>query len=108
LVLIYIYRYDFTNGLNNREFKSAKTHASNFSGPSDLEHLLGKCFLYSNDKYNYRVCPFDNVTQHEKLWQGFNGYNGIIGIWKEWKIINNSFDSLMYYSGDDWYILGVK
>jgi len=93
----------FRNDLiyNFNDMKSTKTLASNFSGPNDLRHLLGKCYLYSSDKYNFRVCPFDNITQHEKLHT--NGYNGVIGVWKEWKVVNNTFDSLMYYNGDDWY-----
>ena len=79
----------------------AKSKASAFSGPSVLSYLVGKCFPYSTEKYEYRVCPFDNITQHEKVWHS-SAYNGVIGIWKQWTLNNNSFDSLMFSDGDDW------
>lgn len=30
--------------------------------------------------YEYRVCPFDNVTQHDLK----GSYNGILGVWGSW------------------------
>ena len=78
-----------------------KSSASNFTGPTQLLYLVGQCFSYSSDKYEYRVCPFDNITQHEKVWHS-GAYNGVIGVWKEWVLKNNSFDSLIFTDGDDW------
>ncbi|CAG2170546.1 unnamed protein product [Oppiella nova] len=87
---------------NYGSLKSAKGEPTPYAGPQELRYLLGKCFIYSADKYDYRVCPFHNVTQHERVWtSGGTAYNGIIGLWKEWTVTNHSFDALVYYGGDD-------
>ena len=79
----------------------AKTVASDFSGPSHLSYLLGKCFTHSSDKYEYKVCPFDNITQHERVVSS-GAYSGVIGVWKEWVVKNMTFDALLFENGDDW------
>jgi hypothetical protein len=86
---------------HNYNFENVKANASNFSGPLILKQLVGKCFYHNTVKYHYRVCPFRNVTQHELSWHS-NGYRGVIGVWKQWLIKNNSFDSLLFTDGDKW------
>lgn len=46
------------------------------------------------------VCPFNNITQHEQalVW---NPYKGILGIWYEWEIVDNKFNSMLMPNGDD-------
>lgn len=77
----------------------AKVKPSNFSGPSHLKVLKGKCFTLKISEYKYKFCPFDNVTQHEQTYR-WNPYSGILGVWKEWNIINNTFYSMVLANGD--------
>ncbi|XP_054153901.1 N-acetylglucosamine-1-phosphotransferase subunit gamma-like [Oppia nitens] len=78
----------------------AKSQPSVFSGPEEIQYLLDMCFVYSTDKYDYRLCPFKNMTQHERP-QTVHSYNGVIGVWKQWSVVNNSFDRLVFTDGDD-------
>lgn len=77
----------------------AKVKPSNFSGPSHLKTLVGKCYSLKLNEYKYKLCPFDNVTQHEQTYR-WNPYSGILGVWKEWKVVNNTFHSMLMANGD--------
>lgn len=72
---------------------------SNFSGPSILLRLLGRCFSMTDDSYKYEFCPFSNVTQHEQSLR-WNPYSGILGVWQEWEIENNTFIAMVMREGD--------
>jgi hypothetical protein len=50
-------------------------------GPSSLSFLQGACFLGSFDRYDYSVCPFQNVTQKRTTAMKPT----LIGIWGNWK-----------------------
>jgi N-acetylglucosamine-1-phosphate transferase, gamma subunit len=77
-----------------------KYKPAQFSGPFHLEVLNGECFKFVDLVYTWNVCPFQNVTQHERTvrWQS---YNGIIGIWWQWNIENGKFISMSMMNGDD-------
>ncbi|XP_077979861.1 N-acetylglucosamine-1-phosphotransferase subunit gamma-like [Glandiceps talaboti] len=78
---------------------TAKVKASNVTGPVLLKNLAGKCFDMVNDQYKYMFCPFHNVTQHEQSLR-WNPYSGILGVYQEWKIINNTFVAMIFKEGD--------
>lgn len=93
------YGYNFGGGPDSSPQLSAKVKPSNFSGPSHLKVLKGQCFSLKLNEYKYKFCPFDNVTQHEQTYR-WNPYSGILGIWKEWYIVNNTFHSMLMANGD--------
>ncbi|XP_015784587.1 N-acetylglucosamine-1-phosphotransferase subunit gamma-like [Tetranychus urticae] len=73
---------------------------ANFSGPSALRLLENQCFTYLDELYQYRFCPFRNVTQHETT-SNWSRFEGVLGIWSgEWSIGNNTFLSMKYRDGD--------
>ena len=57
-------------------------HEYGAEAPSELQGLRGTCVSYvtTDGHYEYRVCPFDNVTQHDLK----GTYNGILGVWGSW------------------------
>ena len=71
----------------------------NFSGPKHLAKLYGKCFSLTDNSYLYQLCPFSNITQHEQTWR-WNAFQGILGIWKEWSIVNNTLKAMVMSDGD--------
>ncbi|XP_071482571.1 N-acetylglucosamine-1-phosphotransferase subunit gamma-like isoform X1 [Diadema antillarum] len=77
-----------------------KVQASNFSGPPHLRRLLGRCFSKVEANYKYELCPFQNVTQHEQSLR-WNPYSGILGIYEEWGVANNTFQSMIFRNGDE-------
>lgn len=84
----------------------------NPSGPISLFYLNGVCFSKTIDRYEYKVCPFQNVTQ---MRQG-SSRPTLIGVWGYWATgipgisrtssssstpihdINMSFSHVMKYS----------
>lgn len=50
-------------------------------GPRDLFFMKGSCFTNSFDRYEYTVCPFQNVTQRRTTAMKPQ----VIGIWGNWK-----------------------
>ncbi|XP_030840302.1 N-acetylglucosamine-1-phosphotransferase subunit gamma isoform X2 [Strongylocentrotus purpuratus] len=72
---------------------------SNFTGPPHLRRLVGRCFSLVENDYKYELCPFQNVTQHEQSLR-WNPYSGILGIYEEWDIVNNTFQSMIFRDGD--------
>jgi N-acetylglucosamine-1-phosphate transferase gamma subunit len=77
----------------------ARVAPSNFSGPSHLSRLRGKCFSTISGDYKYELCPFANATQHEQVLR-WNAYSGVLGVWQEWNIENNTFTAMMMQNGD--------
>lgn len=61
--------------------------------------LLGLPFLYVLSRYEYEVCPFKNVTQHDVVTQ-WNPFSGVLGVWSGWRVANLSLVSLLYDDGD--------
>ena len=58
---------------------------SAFSGPDSLSFLSGSCFTSSFDRYEYTLCPFQNVTQRRTTAMK----PVLIGLWGEWKTTNS-------------------
>ncbi len=56
------------------------------SGPESLYFLNGLCFMKSIDRFEYNVCPFQNVTQ--RIVTG--NYPTILGVWGNWIHESNS------------------
>eukprot|EP00942_MAST-04A_sp_MAST-4A-sp1_P002161 g2161.t1 len=73
---------------------SRKPHTISPSTPSDFLHLDGKCFSENIGRYEYKVCPFRNITQLDKQ-TTWNPFYGILGLWGNWKDedIENSEDA---------------
>lgn len=118
-------------GANN--INNISTAAAPFPGPDLLSPLLAQCFLYDDQQqYIFRVCPFANVTQHEKSPYAFNflttSFHAVLGLYRRWYVAvdggeeeegerssraattaetsatttSASFDSLLYLEGDQW------
>ncbi|XP_074637750.1 uncharacterized protein LOC141896398 [Acropora palmata] len=77
----------------------ARVKPSLASGPPHLRVLAGKCFSLSHDGYRYEFCPFHNMTQVEQAVR-WNSFAGILGVWKEWIIVNNTFQAMFLANGD--------
>ena len=52
-------------------------------GPIAFEGLAGKCFTHNTWQYEYKLCPFQNVTQKETNRQ-WNAFHGLLGIFDEY------------------------
>lgn len=99
-IVDHISSYGYSNfGADSSSKLVAKVKPSEFSGPDHLKSLFGKCYTLKINDYKYKLCPFNNVTQHEQTYR-WNPYSGILGIWKEWKVINNTFHSMIMENGD--------
>jgi hypothetical protein len=53
---------------------------SAFSGPAALSFLAGQCFEKSFDRYDYKICPFHNITR--KRLSATKGE--LLGVWGSW------------------------
>lgn len=92
----------FGNNIGDAEIRDhlvAKVKPSNISGPVQLHRLLGVCYNVTLDRYRYSFCPFQNMTQYE-ISNRWNAYQGVIGIWDQWNIENNKFNSMQFRNGD--------
>jgi hypothetical protein len=71
------------------------------TGPLAFQELVGQCFAANTDdnKYEYRFCPFDNVTQHD-IQASWNAYNGVLGIWHTWEVVEGTMAQLKFKEGD--------
>ncbi|ESN90761.1 hypothetical protein HELRODRAFT_189974 [Helobdella robusta] len=88
----------FNRDFNNRIKSTAQP--SNVSGPEHLLLLKDKCFNTTIHSYMYVLCPFKNATQVEQSLK-WNAYKGVIGVWKEWKIVENTFVEMLMDGGDE-------
>ncbi|KAK7071622.1 hypothetical protein SK128_025455 [Halocaridina rubra] len=84
--------YNNLNGLEpNSESKLLpRMRPANFSGPDHLRGLLGRCFKHRDTKYEYILCPFQNITQ-EDIQAYYDPYKGVLGVWLDWVIEDNQF-----------------
>ena len=55
--------------------------------------------LLPHSRYEYRFCPFDNVTQHD-IQASWNAYNGVLGIWHSWEVADGRLDQQSFKEGD--------
>eukprot|EP00729_Bicosta_minor_P012461 gene12461-19504_t len=74
---------------------------SNFTGPTEMKRLAGECFTTNSDnnQYEYRFCPFDNVTQHD-IQASWNAYNGVLGVWHSWEVADGKLAQQSFKEGD--------
>ena len=63
--------------------------------------LKGRCFVGTFASYEYRVCPFHNVTQHD-VQSTWNAYNGVLGVYDAWEIGSSppTFAAQKFTDGD--------
>lgn len=58
-------------------------------GPESLYFLNGHCFSKTSGRFDYTICPFQNVTQRRSI--GQRG-STLIGVWGDWlTTINSTF-----------------
>lgn len=53
----------------------------------------------SSQRYEYRFCPFDNVTQHD-IQASWNAYNGVLGVWHSWEVADGKLAQQSFKEGD--------
>jgi hypothetical protein len=52
-------------------------------GPPALLPLAGRCFTIDQERYQYSLCPFFNVTQRD-VPSSWNSFWGLLGVWEGW------------------------
>jgi hypothetical protein len=52
-------------------------------GPLALLPLAGRCFSVQQERYEYTICPFFNVTQRD-VPSSWNSFWGLLGLWEGW------------------------
>ncbi len=80
-----------------------------FYGPEALTVLNGLCFTAAVERYEYSVCPFQNVTQRRLIGPsatllGFPILNSeliLLGVWGQWSTNETSqtYDTMMFTNG---------
>lgn len=67
------------------------------SGPESLFFLNGFCFFATQDRYEYSVCPFQNITQRRIIGPSAT----LLGVWGEWtrNETHQRYDSMTYSNG---------
>jgi hypothetical protein len=67
------------------------------SGPESLFFLNGLCFLATQDRYEYSVCPFQNITQRRIIGSSAT----LLGVWGEWVTneTHHAYDTMSYLNG---------
>mmetsp|Transcript_11167 Transcript_11167/g.11595 ORF Transcript_11167/g.11595 Transcript_11167/m.11595 type:complete len:278 (+) Transcript_11167:60-893(+) len=67
------------------------------SGPEALFSLNGHCFLASVDRYEYSVCPFQNITQRRVIGPSAT----LLGVWGQWSLNETYqvYDTMIYSNG---------
>ena len=68
-----------------------------FEGPNELYFLKGLCFKISQDRNEYSVCPFHNITE-TRISQP-NSRPSLLGIWSGW-IKGDILPNMMFINGD--------
>lgn len=66
-------------------------------GPEGLFFLNGVCFTGTADRYEYSVCPFQNITQRRLIGSSAT----LLGVWGQWNTneTHQSYDSMLYSNG---------
>ena len=67
--------------MSDKEEQADPVIAEAFSGPSSLSFLNNNCFKSHLDRYEYTVCPFQNVTQRRTVGQS---KPIVMGVWGKW------------------------
>lgn len=64
-----------------------------FSGTINLSFLQGSCFSSTQDRFEYTLCPYQNVTSKRIMGQKTN----LLGVWGNWQASNDNKPSMMKY-----------
>ncbi len=75
---------DKLSGKDENELETQEPEPIN--GPESLYFLNGLCFAKSIDRFEYNVCPFQNITQRRITGQ----YATILGVWGSWEESKNT------------------
>ncbi|KAK8402867.1 hypothetical protein O3P69_000870 [Scylla paramamosain] len=94
----YIYGNPQKSDTKHEEKLHLRMKPAKFSGPEHLQELSGKCFKYRDQKYEYVLCPFHNITQ-EDIQAYYEPYKGVLGVWSDWTIDNNKFVAMNMIEG---------
>ena len=71
--------YDSSSG--NTEVTDTISIPALLSGPQSLQFLSKYCFSKSHERWEYKICPFDKITQQRTM--GSSKIN-VIGTWSHW------------------------
>ena len=71
---------------------------ANISEPSALSRLRGHCFAVREGSYEYRVCPFDNVTQCDIV-ASWSPFQGVLGVYTGMRVEGDRVISLLFHEG---------
>ncbi|RYH21102.1 hypothetical protein EON65_21510 [archaeon] len=68
-----------------------------FTGPSSLHFLQGACFTSSFDRWEFKLCPFSNITSHR-----INGHHDVLlGVWGSWNTTSSLYTQQIYINGKE-------
>ncbi|UXI16688.1 hypothetical protein NH340_JMT02631 [Sarcoptes scabiei] len=86
---------DFVRIDNDLREQSAvnKTKTILSDGPEIYQTLKNLCFFFEDQKYFFRICLFDNVTQHDKSRYFYRSFHALLGVWQEWYTDLDDFGS---------------
>ncbi|GAV03967.1 hypothetical protein RvY_14320 [Ramazzottius varieornatus] len=89
-------REDEDEEADNGEPITVRVEPASFSGPEHFRSLDGQCFQFDDEKFEYKLCPFQNATQKEN-----NGRRRTtsIGVWHDWIVKNESFAGWRFLNG---------
>lgn len=72
--------------------------AAAVSGPPMLFGMASRCYSYTDDQYQYELCPFRNVTQRDKsLAPG--SLHVIMGLWGRYDVKDNAYAAMLFDDG---------
>ncbi|KAG0714553.1 N-acetylglucosamine-1-phosphotransferase subunit gamma [Chionoecetes opilio] len=94
----YVYGSQQKTDAKPEEKYNVRMKPARFSGPEHLQDLSGKCFKCRDQKYEYVMCPFHNITQ-EDIQAYYEPYRGVLGVWSDWTIENNEFVAMNMIEG---------
>ncbi|OQV25299.1 putative N-acetylglucosamine-1-phosphotransferase subunit gamma [Hypsibius exemplaris] len=81
---------------------SPRTPPAEFTGPEHFRSLIGTCFTLQKANFQYKLCPFQNITQKETVYSlGRSKFHGILGVWHDWIVQDFRFSGWKMLHGDD-------
>lgn len=79
--------------ISSKEDSLESVVADPISGPESLHFLNGVCFKKLVDRFEYNVCPFQNITQRRIT----GNYPTILGVWGSWLHENQQTSQILDY-----------
>ncbi|XP_055328298.1 N-acetylglucosamine-1-phosphotransferase subunit gamma-like isoform X2 [Paramacrobiotus metropolitanus] len=72
-----------------------------FTGPDHFRLYDGRCYTLEKSNFEYKICPFQNITQRETSYAvGRKRATRIIGIWYDWIIEEGNFAGWNMQNGE--------